>query len=108
MANEELNKECEELRAAGGRGTTAQVEKAPEVEDEVRHLQAQNSALQKNLMGMRGKNMCMHACFYSGTPLWRLLLKIKPKWWGWGEGLGLELYGNINPFTAMMSLENDQ
>ena len=52
-ANEELKKECEELRVAGGRGTTAQVEKAPEVEDEVRHLQAQNSALQKNLMGMR-------------------------------------------------------
>ena len=25
-----------------------------------------------------------------------------------GGGVGLELYGNINPFTAMMSLENDQ
>ena len=50
-ANEELKKECEQLREGGGKGTSAQTENAPQMEDEVRHLRAQNSALRKNLTG---------------------------------------------------------
>nr|KAG5708432.1 hypothetical protein BaRGS_026159 [Batillaria attramentaria] len=51
-SNEKLEKECSELKAAGGKGAEAgsgPEDKSPETDDQVRHLQAQNAALQKNL-----------------------------------------------------------
>ncbi|XP_076468922.1 GRIP1-associated protein 1-like [Babylonia areolata] len=58
-SNEELEKKVQELQAGGAqegsRGTSAAAEKGSEVEDQVRHLQAQNAALQKNLTAAQDK-----------------------------------------------------
>lgn len=53
-SNEQLEKECSELKAAGRGGdmVSATGERSPGADDEVRHLQAQNAALQKNLTAM--------------------------------------------------------
>ncbi|KAL8611201.1 hypothetical protein ACOMHN_013632 [Nucella lapillus] len=59
-SNEELEKKVKDLQASDGGGggskaTAAAAEELSEVEDQVRHLQAQNSALQKNLSATQDK-----------------------------------------------------
>jgi predicted RNase H-like nuclease (RuvC/YqgF family) len=51
--NESLKKECEDLKG-GVKATGVETDRSSQLEDEVRHLQAQNAALQKNLAGQFG------------------------------------------------------